>query len=125
MAVVLQHIPTEDAPKWWPTLGGFVNKAARRYRKDYHLDDMRQAIFDGDAALFGVFVNSAPMAAIVTSEMIYPKRDIMMIELVGGSEMRLWFDDAIDQLTDFAQAGGYHAIISQARLGWRDRKSVV
>ena len=118
MTVSVRYIPTEACPHWWPALGGFVNKAARRYDADYDLDDMREAIFDGDAALFGVFVDMVPVAAIVTSEIIYPKRRIMLIELVGGNNMRLWFDEAVNNLTEYALSAGYQAIQSNGRKGW-------
>lgn len=118
MTVSVQYIPTNEAPHWWPSLGGFVNKAARRYKADYSLDDMRRAIGNGDAALFGVFHNLQPVAAIVTSEVVYPKRKIMLIELVGGDDMRVWFDDAVNKLTEYAVAAGYSAIQSTGRNGW-------
>lgn len=120
MSVQVQYIPTEDVRHWWPTLGGFVNKAARRYVKDYDLGDMKEAIFAGDAALFGVFHNLQPVAAIVCSEESYPKRRLLRIELVGGSNMAKWFDEAVDQLAKYATNADFDAIVSQARLGWRN-----
>lgn len=120
MVVQLQYIPTSEARDWWPSLGGFVNKAARRYRKYYDVDDMQRSIFDGDAALFGVFVNLEPVAAIVCSEEAYPKRRLLRIELVGGSKMADWFDDTMDQLAEYATKANFDAITSQARHGWKN-----
>lgn len=120
MSVQLKYIPTEDVMHWWPTLGGFVNKAARRYVKDYDLDDMKKAILAGEAALFGVFLYLKPVAAIVCSEEGYPKRRLLRIELVGGSNMAAWFDEAVDQLAEYATNADFDAIVSQARRGWRD-----
>jgi len=118
MMVQVFYIPTESAPHAWVTLGGFVDKAARRYRKDYDLDDMKAAIFEGDAALFGVLVDDEPVAAIVTSETVYPKRRVMEIELVGGSRLNEWWDAAITQLIAVAREMGYGAVNARARDGW-------
>ena len=120
MSVQVQYIPTDEVLHWWPTLGGFVNKAARRYVKDYDPDDMRRSILAGEAALFGVFHNLKPVAAIVCSEESYPKRRLLRIELVGGSDMAKWFDEAVDMLAEYAKAANFDAIVSQARLGWKN-----
>jgi len=119
MMVQVFYIPTESAPHAWLTLGGFVNKAARRYKRDYDLDDIRDAIFDGDAALFGVLVGDEPVAAIVTSETIYPKRKVMEVELVGGSRIGEWWEQAMTQLIAVAKEMGYNAVTTRARPGWR------
>lgn len=116
--IEVRHISTEAAPQAWPTLGGFVNKAARRYARDYSLDDMKEAIFNGDAALFGVFSSGEPVAAVVTSEIIYPKRSVMLIELLGGSRLREWWPDFFAQMQRIARAAGYDAIEAKARAGW-------
>lgn len=116
----VHYIPTDEARDWWPTLGGYVNKAAKRYHKDYDLDDMQRAIFEGKAALFGVFEGLKPIAAIVASEVAYPKRKVLLIELVGGDNMADWFDKALLLLTEHAKGAGYGAITAQGRMGWRD-----
>ena len=119
MTVQVFYIPTDATPHAWVTLGGFVNKAARRYKRDYDLDDMKAAIFDGDAALFGVLVDDEPVAAIVTSETVYPKRKVMEIELVGGSRLKEWWEPAMAQMVAVARNMGYDAITARARSGWR------
>lgn len=120
MTIQVRHIPTDEVRNWWPALGGYVNKAARRYHKDYDLDDMREAILDGDAALFGVFQNLKPIAAIVATEVRYPKRKVLLIELVGGSNMDKWFDQALLLLTEHAISAGYGAIQALGRKGWHN-----
>lgn len=120
MNIQVQYIPTDEARDWWPTLGGYVNKAAVLCRKDYDLDHMRDAIFEGKAALFGVFEGLKPIAAIVVTEVCYPKRKVLLIELVGGDNMADWFDEAILLLTEYAKRASYGAITAQGRMGWRD-----
>ena len=120
MTIQVHYIPTDQTRAWWPKMGYYVNRAARRYHKDYDLDDMREAIFDGDTALFGVFENLKPIAAIVATEVCYPKRKVLLIELVGGDNMKDWFDNALLSLTEYAISAGYGAIQAQGRMGWRD-----
>lgn len=118
MACEVIHIPTSEVPAAWPALGGFVNKAAQRYSRDYDMKHMQEAIFDGKAALFGVFKGGEPMAAVVTSEIVYPKRKVMLIELVGGANMREWADVFVQQMVGIAKRAGYAAIEARARKGW-------
>ena len=112
------HIPTKDVPRAWLTLGAFVDKAAGRYSRDYDLETMRGAIFDGKAALFGVFKDGEPMAAVVTSEIVYPKRKVMLIELIGGNNVREWIQQLFEQMVNIAKRAGYAAIEAKARAGW-------
>lgn len=118
MACEVIHIPTSEVQAAWPALGGFVNKAAQRYSRDYDLKHMQRAIYDGKAALFGVFEDGKPVAAIVTSEIVYPKRKVMLIELVGGANMREWADVFVQKMVEIAKRAGYAAIEAKARKGW-------
>lgn len=118
MAVLVAHIPTDQISTYWGDFSPFVEKAAARYEKDYDFADVVRALAEGRSALFGVWVDDRPQAALVVSEVVYPKRKKMLIELVGGDGAADWYEAAIDKLADVAAGAGYASLVSNARLGW-------
>lgn len=118
MGVMVAHIPTDQIAAYWGDFSEYIKKAAARYEKDYDFADVARALGEGRSALFGVWVDDRPQAALVVSEVVYPKRKKMLIELVGGDNVDKWYEEAIEKLSDVAQSAGYAALVSNARLGW-------
>ena len=115
---LLHHIPTNKVSEYWPVAEPFIAKAANRYKDNYDLEDVKRSVVDGDAALWLVTHDNAPVAALVTSEDVYPKRKVFLIELVGGKNASMWYYDTVEQLAEIAKCTGYDAIESTARAGW-------
>lgn len=103
----------------WRKLAPFVAKAAKRYEKDYDLDDVFEAVRSGKAMLFGIEHGGEFMGAMTVAPVVQPKRKTLVIELVGGKDAELWYSDTVRQLADTARNAGYDAITSNARHGWR------
>ena len=109
----------------WRKLAPFVAKAAKRYKKDYDLEDVFEAIRSGKAMLFGIEHGGELMGAMTVAPVHQPKRKTLVIELVGGKNAKLWYSDTVRQLADTARNAGYDAITSNARHGWRKMASKV
>ena len=116
--VSVHHIPTNKVADYWAGVEPFIAKAAKRYKSQYDLEDVKRSVVDGDAALWLVTHEGEPMAALVTSEIIYPKRKVFLIELVGGKNASMWYYDTVKRLAEIAKATGYDALESTARAGW-------
>ena len=112
-------IPTSQLGEFWDELGPFVDKAASRYSKEYDLSDVWDALLEERALLFGIWLDGEVKGAMTVSPVEQPKRKTLVIELVGGEDVVLWYTDTIRQLKEFARRAGYDAITSNARKGWR------
>lgn len=113
-------VPTASFDEFWPSLRPFIAMAAARYSKDYDLTDVEAAIRDEKALLFGIKVGADLLGAMTVTPIRQPKRQTLEIELVGGKNAKMWYSDTVDQLATLAKSGGYDAIRSTARKGWRD-----
>lgn len=112
-------IPPDSLGEFWGVLGPFINKAASRYSKEYDLKDVWQSLLDERALLFGIEDEGEFVGAMTVAPVNQPKRKTLVIELVGGLNAEKWYYDTVKQLAETAKRGGYDAITSNARRGWR------
>ena len=117
--IEIHRITTERLNEFWPDLAPHIKRAADRYSRDYSLQEVREAIISGDAILFGVHDGTDFVGAITATTIDYPRRTILLIELVGGTGVKNWYVEAIEALTVLAKAAGCGAIRAEARKGWK------
>lgn len=118
--IEIHRIPTTRLNEFWPDLAPHIKRAADRYIRDYSLTEVREAIVSGDAILFGVHDGNEFVGAITATTIDYPRRTILLIELVGGTGVKNWYVEAIEALAVLAKAAGCDAIRSEARKGWKN-----
>jgi len=116
----IHRITTERLNEFWPDLAPHLKLAADRYVRDYSLQEVREAIVSGKAILFGVADGDQFVGAITATTIDYPRRTILLIELVGGTGIENWYVAAIEALTVLAKVAGCDAIRSEARKGWKN-----
>lgn len=114
----LLHIPTDLIGDVWPQVGPVLAKAVARYANSYDMSHVRARLDAGDVALWVVMDGVELKAAFTTDEIIYPKRKIMLVELLGGAEAKMWYYDTVKRLAEIARSTGYDAIQTTARRGW-------
>ena len=112
------YIPTDLVGDVWHQVGPLLKKAAARYADSYDISHVRGRLESGDAALWIVMVEEEMKAAFTTDEILYPRRRIMLVELLGGTDAKLWYHDAMMDLAKIAAGAGYDAIQTSARRGW-------
>lgn len=116
--VTLEYVPRSHLAQFWPLAAPMIEQARRRYDRDYGLADVLKALEAGRALLWLVNVDGQPVAAMTTSEEIYPRRKSILIELLGGKGVSEWASAAIAELASVARAAGYDAIETRGRPGW-------
>lgn len=120
MTTRIHTVETRYLPDYWDVLGPFIDKAASRYRKEYDLEHVWDALLMGKCMLFGIEHDGEFVGAMTVAPVNQPKRKTLTIELVGGDNVSLWYKDTIKQLADVARQAGYDALSSNARRGWRN-----
>jgi hypothetical protein len=111
-------IPAHLLDQHWPTFGPMIELAQKRLEDQCGMDDVIGWLRDGKSHLWGVFVDGKPMAAMMTSDNAYPRKRVMVIEMIGGKRADLWSEDALAELARVARATGFNAIETHARAGW-------
>lgn len=118
MTVKLHMIPTPSVEAAWPVFGPMVEMAVERYGADRDIDGVKSDILAERSALFGVFADGEPKAAIVIRPAIYQKRKTIVLDLVGGADIEQWWKDVISAIVSQAKSAGYNAIEAKGRKGW-------
>jgi len=116
--VILIFVPVDQVEHYWPIAKPLIALAQERYEGQYSIEDVLAALRNGVATLWLIMVDETLMAAMTTSYEIYPKKQSLVIELIGGKSPEVWADEALRQLAVIGKNAGYHAIETKARAGW-------
>jgi len=104
----------------WPLARGFILAAMRRGLDEYYDEgDIRAACAGGAAQLWLACAEERVEAAIVSRILVYPKRRVCQIPLIGGRRMREWLPAMQAMIEDHARANGCSHLEGSGRFGWR------
>ena len=112
------YIPADLLDKHWPTFGPMIELAQKRLDDQFGMDDVEGWVRSGQSLLWGIYVDGKPMAAMLTTENRYPRKSVMVIEMIGGERADLWSKPVLDELARVSKAAGFDAIETRARSGW-------
>ena len=112
------HVPADQMDQHWPTFGPMIELAQKRLQDQCGMDDVEEWLRTGQSLLWGIYVDGEPIAAMLTAASQYPRRRVMVIEMIGGSNADLWSEAALNELARVSKAAGFDAIETHARAGW-------
>lgn len=112
------YVPADKMDQYWPTFGPMIGLAQKRLADQCGMDDVEEWLRTGQSLLWGIYVDEKPMAAMMTAESKYPRKRVMVIEMIGGERADLWSKPALDELARVSKASGFDAIETHARAGW-------
>src|SRR6185437_13699688 len=91
----------------WPLARGFILAAMRRGLDEYYDEgDIRAFCAGGAAQLWLACAEERVEAAVVSRILVYPKRRVCQIPLIGGRRMREWLPAMQAMIEDHARANG-------------------
>jgi len=111
-------VPIDMIDQHWSTFGPMIEKAQKRMSDRCGMEDILGWLNDGTSRLWGIYVDGKPLAAMTTSDQNYPRKRVMVIEMIGGERADLWTGDALAELARVSRLAGYDAIETHARAGW-------
>src|SRR5580765_2419944 len=109
--------PIDEVAEKWPIISKFLRKATRR-TGCYEPVDLLGMAMRGQVGIWVCEVAGAVRAAIVTEIKQYPRKRILEVMFLGGSDLREWLEDAMDVLTAHAREAGCAHLATLGRPGW-------
>jgi hypothetical protein len=119
----LLQIPPDASivDKVWPAVIPFLSKAVEYSRGTHSVERSRERIKENSAQLWVIIEDTKPhtvVAAGLTSITEYPNgKKALMLELLGGKDMKAWFDLKSD-IEAWAAKNGCTLSFAWARKGW-------
>lgn len=116
--IEIRPIFIKDIDIYWPVASRLLEKALDFLDGEWDLPSIREKLDDGLFALFMVFKDGEPIAAVTTRiEEYYTGKKNCIIDFAGGSHFKEWsmFTDYIEPL--YRDLGCDNIYIA-GRLGW-------
>ena len=88
------------------------------YGRNLSLEDVVADIIDGASLLWHVYIEDTLVAAFTTCVLKHPLRHTLFIEFMGGVDMKVWMNAALNVLREVCQKGGLSAIEADGRTGF-------
>jgi len=115
---MLLGVPHTSLDEVWDKAKLLLEKAYVRGERDYNLDDIRQGLLSRDYQLW-VWVESGEiLAACITCIVIYPRRKICALMMIGGKGLHLWKDEAQKIIVKWAKDNGCSALEGYQVRAW-------
>jgi len=117
---MISGVNAEDINAIWPTIEHLVQKPLTKTKSDiyYDTDDIKNYIKSRDMQLWVAIDNNKIIAIFVTQVLIFPKRKVFDIFLVGGSGMNKWITTAWRTFKAYATEQHCDGIRGFGREGW-------
>lgn len=116
----VSKVSPEFAPKVWPQIEGFVEKALRKghaLNKSLPVDILGHIIFN-HMHLWVAHDQQKIDAAIVTRFIDWDRCRTLYVPIIGGRNLKAWLDPVLTELDKFAKANNCIEIGGELRKGW-------
>jgi len=104
----------EGVVKVLPLLAASIRKNER----NSSTEDVVGDLLEGRSLAWAVYMQDTLIAAFTTCVMRHPQRHTLYIEYMGGADMSIWMNAAINVLKDLAQKSELSAIEADGRIGF-------
>lgn len=82
------------------------------------MEDVVSDLLGGGSLLWTVHLQDTLIAAFTTCVMKHPQRHTLFIEYMGGADMKIWMNAALNMLKEVAKQGELSGIEADGRLGF-------
>jgi hypothetical protein len=90
----------------------------RKHERNSSMGDVVSDLLEGRSLAWAVYMQDTLIAAFTTCVMKHPQRHTLYIEYMGGADMTIWMNAAINVLKDLAQKSELSAIEADGRIGF-------
>lgn len=111
-------VPPSAVPYVWADVEPMIAKAVETSDGRYHTAAVLDGILKGELALWLVFDNKAPVAAITTRVVQLPKTRAMAMDWIGGDRMKEWLPMVQTTLAKYAREYGCTELQGYGRKAW-------
>lgn len=104
----------EGVVKVLPLLAASIRKNER----NSSMEDVVSDLLEGRSLAWAVYMQDTLIAAFTTCVMRHPQRHTLYIEYMGGADMSVWMNAALNVLKEVAIKGELSAIEADGRIGF-------
>jgi len=95
-----------------------LEPSIRKNERNSSMEDVVGDILEGRSLIWAVYMQDTLIAAFTTCVMRHPQRHTLYIEYMGGADMSVWMNAAINVLKEVAIKGELSAIEADGRIGF-------
>lgn len=95
-----------------------LQASIRKNERNSSMEDVVGDLLEGRSLAWAVYMQDTLIAAFTTCVMRHPQRHTLYIEYMGGADMSIWMNAAINVLKDLAQKSELSAIEADGRIGF-------
>ena len=95
-----------------------LERSIRKNSRNSSMEDVVGDILEGRSLVWAVYLKDTLIAAFTTCVMRHPQRQTLYIEYMGGTDMKVWMNAAINILKEVAVKGELSAIEADGRIGF-------
>jgi len=95
-----------------------LEPSIRKNQRNSSMEDVVGDILEGRSLIWAVYMQDTLIAAFTTCVMRHPQRHTLYIEYMGGADMSVWMNAAINVLKEVAIKGELSAIEADGRIGF-------
>lgn len=95
-----------------------LEASIRKNERNSSMEDVVGDILEGRSLIWAVYMQDTLIAAFTTCVMRHPQRHTLYIEYMGGADMSVWMNAAINILKEVAIKGELSAIEADGRIGF-------
>lgn len=111
-------VPTEHLDGIWPSVEGFMERAAEYTFGRYTVEDIRESITNYDHHLWIAFNDTGLKGVVVTNFVQYPRMRCLAMQFTAGDDLMLWKQPMLELLQKWAFDNNCDKIESSGRPGW-------
>ena len=86
--------------------------------RNMSMEDVVADMLEGRSLIWGVYTKDTLIAAFTTSVVKHPQRNTLFIEFMGGADMKIWMNAALNAMKRVAKDGNLAAIEADGRIGF-------
>jgi len=117
-SVEISLIPSNKVHLIWPQAGPLIEKALAITPGRWGAGDIFMQSSEGHQGLWVVMKEDQVIAAFTTRIYEVPQARVCSVEWVGGEQMELWADQAVEIIEDYGRAAGCNKVEGHGRMGW-------
>ena len=111
-------VPKDAIADIWPTVAPLLSPAIDRAGDRMSMETVREALSGNTHLLWIATEGDEVLAACVTRSALYPLKKMLVVESLGGRQMKRWLKNMNDTLTRYAKETDHDGLELYGRTGW-------
>ena len=116
--VDFRYVPISTVPEIWDKVTKVLGKSIDTSKGKFFVHDVFESVMEQNYLLWVATVDDDIVAAATTRVIVYPNKQALAIDWMGGSKMKLWLPLVQKAMEDYAIQTGCSHLEGYGRKGW-------